>query len=371
MSRSRLQYSSVLPSWVEPPPTEPGSIDPLGYLGPSDRIAEQLLPGATVLTRRARYLSFLCWALRETDNEPSETDRWEIALSVGEHLRHGDDTECTYLGSRLLRGRALARGDRLPRRLHVQTARLQYSGLLRSCGLADDEGNVSHLGAEIADTFGRYMPRSIPKRVSGCDGLPCLSKIGDREASSLRRGFFETTDEAGRRLETFREVGTRNWRRVLQHGPAVLLRSYMGQPNPRAKSAAQLLHEAASLELESLPLTRLFLELYSNAGSLAGSVPRSGWYRVYQIRETSKEMLADVAGHLRRAAALGRAILMLSLPCLKAHVLHLHRVAKADAPWVDQDWRILRPGLKPQRLPGVHEYRLTAFASLLHDIGEI
>jgi hypothetical protein len=29
------------PSWVELPPVEPGSVDPLGYLAPSEQIAEQ------------------------------------------------------------------------------------------------------------------------------------------------------------------------------------------------------------------------------------------------------------------------------------------------------------------------------------------
>ncbi len=106
------------PSWVEPSPDEPGSTDPLGYQAEADRIAEELLPGVTVQTRRARYLSFLCWAMDHTGNKPAEIDRWEIALSTGEYLRPKCNATCSYLGSLLLKQRNHAPGDRVPVRLH-------------------------------------------------------------------------------------------------------------------------------------------------------------------------------------------------------------------------------------------------------------
>ena len=120
-----------LPSWVELPPSEPGSIDPLGYQAEVDRISDTILPGVTVLTRRARYLCFLCWAIKRTGNNPAEIDRWEIALSVGEFLRHQDGKECSYLGVGLLRQRNIKRGDIVPQKLHKLKARTSYSGLLR------------------------------------------------------------------------------------------------------------------------------------------------------------------------------------------------------------------------------------------------
>src|SRR5579862_1996916 len=152
--------TSSLPQWVDPPPSEPGSIDPLGYLAPSDRLAEALLPGMTVLTLRARYLSFLCWAIRETGNDAQQIDRWEVALSLGEHLRHQNGTcgRGGYLGSRIL---SSWHGRDIPRRLHVQTARILYAGLLRSSGLLDAHGSLTDLGTKVASAFGAHIPRSL------------------------------------------------------------------------------------------------------------------------------------------------------------------------------------------------------------------
>jgi hypothetical protein len=82
-------------------------------------------------------------------------------------------------------------------------------------------------------------------------------------------------------------------------------------------------------------------------------------------------MLGDLAAHLRKAESLGADIPRLTLPHLKQWLLHKHRKAKAEAAWVDEDWQVLRPGLQPQKMPGVHQYRLVAFASLLADLQEI
>lgn len=222
-------FTTEMPAWVEPSPAEPGSIDPLGYLARSESLAEQLLPGVTVATRRVRYLSFLCWAIRKTENDPRAIDRWEVALSMGEHSRHAGD-HCAYLGSRLLlQQRKWAGADPLPRRLHVQTARMLYAGLLRSCGLAHENGSLTltSIGERIADDFGRDIPRSMPKRVTGCYDMPCLSEIRSREASLLRRGFLDSGTDAEIRQRTKLEIGFRRTQRVRRHGAGWLLRQYL------------------------------------------------------------------------------------------------------------------------------------------------
>ena len=106
----------------------------------------------------------------------------------GQHRRHAG-SGCAYLGSRLFQQRKWVGADPLPRRLHVQTARLLYTGLLRSCGLAHENGTLTNIGERIAMNsdvrcrdqfpkdivivrdalpFGNQVPRSLPisKRAS-------------------------------------------------------------------------------------------------------------------------------------------------------------------------------------------------------------
>lgn len=117
-----------------------------------------------------------------------------------------------------------------------------------------------------------------------------------------------------------------------------------------------------------MPLTRLFLYCYKHEGRIIAKVPSVSIFRPYRVREPIAEMLGDVVAHLKRAAKLGEARLPHNVLDLSMEVLRRHREAKAEGPWVDEKWRVLRPGLHPQRLPGVHEYRLGAFASLLQDL---
>lgn len=365
--------SSALPFWVEPSPTEPGSIDPLGYLAQSDRIAEQLLPGVTVQTSRARYLSFLCWAIQKTGDDPNAIDRWEVALSVGEHRRHGNGEAelCKFFGSRLLKQRQLEDKDPLPKRLHVQTARLLYSGLLRSCGLYDGPAVLSELGKKLAEDFGRHMPRSLPSKVGRCDVMPCLSNISMREEKYLCDGLLQANADAERRAYSFSEIGRRAWKGVRNEGAAWLLAQYIKSPGRNASAPAVYLHEGAKLELQALPLTRLFLLLYQSRGKIRGQL-RPGSFRAFQIGASTEHLLADLAAHLRRAQALGEETPPLTLAGLKRWVLTRHRQeAKPEAPWVDENWHVLRPGLQPQHPPGIHGYRLEAFSSLMADLRKI
>ena len=185
------------PRWVESPPSEPGSIDPLGYRIQSDQIAEKLLPGLTVNTRRARYLSFLCWALDRFGPDPEEIDRWEVALSVGERLRHGSSNECSYRGVDRLSQLRLSPGDPVPPRLLQQSARVFYDALLSSAGFVDQSGELTDLGKRLAGEFGKTIgSKKRPRRVWGCAQLPCVSDLPNREARLIEKGLFLATPEA-------------------------------------------------------------------------------------------------------------------------------------------------------------------------------
>jgi hypothetical protein len=362
-----------LPSWVEPSVMEQGSIDPLGYLAPRERIAEELLPGMTVATLRARYLSFLCWAINKTGNKPSEIDRWEVALSIGEFLRHSnDDDNCKYLGINIIKRKNLKPGDSVPRYLHVQAARMLYSGLLASCEFVDSDGKLTEEGGRLAELFGSYMTRSLPAKVWKCAELPCLSDIRTKECKILRKALLgKGGGTAQKRLKTFEKIGVRKMRQVLRDGVARLLKSYLDTSINMNDSPAVLLRKAALLELEAVPLTHLFLELYKSAGTLKGCIPSTGKLSLFQIRaENKKSLLYDVGAHLRKAKKLGVNVPPLQFEVLKKEVLNKHRIAKADNPWVDNEWRVLRRGLAPEQ-SSIYSYRLPAFASLLSDIGEI
>lgn len=368
--RDRIASWSWRPSWVEASLDEPGSTDPLGYQTEADRIAEELLPGVTVQTRRARYLSFLCWAMDRTGNNPAEIDRWEIALSIGEYLHHKGNTTCSYLGILLLKQRNPDPGDRVPARLHQQTARALYSGLLRSCGLASEEGELTPLGKKLGWEFGKKMPGTRPKRVYGCANLPCVSAAGEVEKRWLRGALLEETEEAKLRTATLREVGIRLWKKTMGD-PTAILPDYLRPPARPAGREQLLLHKAAVLELTALPLTSLFLYLYRHEGAIRGPIPRSSKLGAYRVDPDPPGLLADVAAHLRRAAKLGGEQVPLSLAKIKSHLLDRHQRAKPDGQWVDGSWQVLRYGLAPQVSPDVHGYRLTAFVSLLRDVGAI
>src|SRR4051812_43086004 len=100
----------LVPSWVEPDPLKGRAVDALGLQATADQIAEQLLPGLSVLTNRARYFSLLAWARQACGrlHDEHRIHRLEVALAVREAMLHigsadGADAErCRFVGSRNL-----------------------------------------------------------------------------------------------------------------------------------------------------------------------------------------------------------------------------------------------------------------------------
>ena len=52
--------------WVLADPSRKRAVDPLGMGAQADQLADLLLPQLSVATTRARYFSFLCWAVRKS-----------------------------------------------------------------------------------------------------------------------------------------------------------------------------------------------------------------------------------------------------------------------------------------------------------------
>jgi len=362
------------PGWVSASAVEAGSIDPLGYQAQADAISESLLPGITVFTSRIRYLSFLCWALRTTGANRSLIDRWDVALSIGEYQRHDRSDRCKYPGVLLLEWRELNNGHPVPSRLHTPPVRQRYLGLARSCGFVDEEEECTASGEALAECFGNDAPGTLPRVVWACRKMPCLSLAGAWEKRRLRQGLLEDTEDAGRRELTLREIG----KRMIGHpGPeaaiVLVLRHYLR--SPAKTEVGLLLRRAAILEMEALPLTRLFYYLYRRGDHLAGKL-RLGQrlHEPYSIRSPNQDLdgfLRDIAAHLQCLTRLGGTEYPRNLEDLKKELLDRHYSAKPDGPWVDENWGQLRKNLALRGDPEIHGYRLSQFASLLRDLGEL
>jgi len=376
-SARNVSFLTSTPKWVVPPLGEPGSIDPLGYQAEADAIADRLLPGVTVVTRRARYLSFLVWAISENGDNPSEIDRWEVALSYGERLRHEyDGADCIYLGRRLMgqidEDGGLRPNNPVRNRLHKVTAYRIYRGLASSCGLIDENGELTENGQKLAGYFGRYVPHTKPALVRNCWNMPCISEIGRKEQKLLRHILLKAEGDAQHRRATYRQIGAPQWRRILREGsPRSLLRQYLRKSSRNDTQLVKDMKDAAKLELEALPLTALFLNFYKTKSSVPRRI-RTKSFEIYTVRPDPPALFSDVLGHLRRLSRLGGKKYPLDIHALRQIVLERHLEAKADAPWVNQgvgqSWRVMRYGLAPSAGPPIHAYRLTAFASLLRDI---
>ena len=170
------------------------------------------------------------------------------------------------------------------------------------------------------------------------------------------------------RLKTLREIKTTLLKRT-GGDPIKILEQYVKSPHRRASEEYRNLHKAAILELTALPLTKLFIHLYNNQGVIRGSIPPDSKLDLYRVNPQPPGLLSDLSAHLRLATKLGGEKFELSLPRIKSQILLKHQNAKPEGAWVDDLWRVIRHGLAPQNPPGIHGFRLAAFASLVRDIG--
>lgn len=373
-SPDAFSFSSQIPSWVSPPHVEPGSIDPLGYQTEVDAISNLILPGVTVYTTRIRYLSFLCWALRKTGGGEAPIYRWEIALSAGEYCRHQDPKECSYLGSHLLKERLPDPRGPLPNRLYTPSAKVRYMGLLRSSGLVDHKDELTELGEMVADAFGKGIPSRISKIFHKSRQMPCLSRAGAYELRWLRHALLESENEYSQaRFRTFKEIGKGLWRTTFEEGsPLPILKKYLSFQKNHTSEVARLFHKAAVLELEALPLTRLFHFMYRFGDRIKERIPAPRQlrkpYELPDLEEDAPSFFSSLSTHLHSAERMGRPHISQNFPDLKKFILDKHYRAKPDGQWVDENWEQRRRGLAKKSAGMIHGFRLVHFASLLRDL---
>lgn len=273
----------ILPNWVEPDPLRSRAVDALGLQAVADRLADRLLPGLSVLTTRARYFTFLCWARQKTGSDLNERaiHRFEVALAITEHELHGlaenpddGDNSCSFVGSRNIKGlydslkdSNLSRLD--PRSVYTTPAWRQYRPALVNLGLIEDNSrfSLSRAGEEAAKAFWkkvrykgpaiRRLPRSAclseiyaskeERRIlKNCLGLSVRRIPEDAQNPQYTRARFA-------RLPIVRRL-------VNDRGlyPERVLPQFESERCARAHEPVSILHAAAIWEYLSLGLNMIF-----------------------------------------------------------------------------------------------------------------
>jgi hypothetical protein len=152
----------------------------------ADRIADFLLPQLSVVRRRARYFSFLCWAVQKSGGDTGKMHRLEATLAVEEAKRHtADESEeaCPGVVGRTRAKRHLkAHNEKRParpERLYKNTAFAVYRPTLRGLGLLSDARcpALTEDGSRLAYLFKQARGRS----------RWCLSEISAAEQGLIKR----------------------------------------------------------------------------------------------------------------------------------------------------------------------------------------
>lgn len=417
----------VLPNWVEADPLRSRATDALGLQVVADRLADRLLPGLSVLTNRARYFTFLCWARNctGTDHDEHTIHRWEVALALAEAQLSNRDQEhekdCRFVGSRNAKRYVGHLPPSDPRNVYKVPAWRAYRASMIALGLVQDTPRfgLSDEGKEAARLFRvAVRPQGTPARP-----LPdsaCLSQVSRSERKLLRyllgisrRGRLDSDagDARTRRARFAREVRKIFWRdglspetvlpryeevraRALDEPAATLreaaiwerlslglnvifavwLRSIeAGRPSTVARDLAKLL----SIGTRSAPLAEVDLSDQEAALAKAVSCLRQAVRRRADLADRGVALTGDewfeLACHLVSAD---------HLPRNRAHdtverLLQKHLEAKGDEAWVRGHGSALELARDPATgwaVPSrvrLHGYRMGAFDNIARDLGGI
>lgn len=389
--------SDILLSWVLPDPNRERSVDPLGTGAFAERIADQLVPGFSGATTRARYLSLLCAAVRRASSASSPfkaIHHIEAEHAVLEAIHHRDEApqECPDVVGRR---RATAELKRLdwtrpgrPERLYKSTAFAQYRPLLRSLGFLVGR-SAPRLSAE-----GERLAASYP--LHGSAERRCLNAITRREQSQIygplgldgRASHADGSTQAVRRAtyEYLRRSPTFEARELLQ-GHARL--------SARAGRVGAVLHTGYAWETVSLGLLAgLSLLLQRGRLSVGAKELRQALSRRPAVPDLRDDLdPAKAADHsvallretLRVQGALpvnckpyveiGRTLVIERDPAaFLRRLVVLHQRSKGGEAWfqlvgdrVDE----LAPGKNLEFRLGARHYRLGAYVQFLRDLGKL
>lgn len=409
----RVTGSTFMTFWVERDPLEARSVDALGMGTIADRISDELLPGLSILTRRARYFSLLTWArsrIGSSQDVATAAHRWEATLSVAEHQWHksASDQRCSFLGKNKLAGRSdVAKPPSDPTSIYKVSAWSQYRASMVSLGLLDRAGTWRVVGDDacrLARAYSTTVRGARIDRPLPVDGILCAPPSSAERKLLLKALLYADCRFAERRRETLRAT-----RALLASGVAGVLeraRNASSRQPVRLVLAAARVWEHLSVGLHAIFLHALKLReggggLNTFAKQLDKAHPRKGVPLREVDTSADSDTLAHTArGHVRRARRLlawlpeaGRELVEREESSIHWAVarqvdkrelsgaellerLHLRHVdAKGDGAWIERTARgwMLRDDRRrelPQRAR-LHTYRLSAFASLMADLGQL
>lgn len=270
----RMSPDDIRLRWVQADPSIERAVDPLGMGAQADRIADFLLPQLSVTTSRARYLSFLCWAVRKSAGSLPMIHRLEAELALEEAQRHqGDSSDtCPGIVGRRTALKYLQKYDwkppKRPERLYKITAFATHRPTLRSLKLLTDSRSpeLTEEGGRLATLFEQSRGRK-PR---------CLGDISRAEISQIKAllGFdnrkqAEPSTPSGRRRATYDGV----WRKLQKGDSAFLLEQY-ARCSTRSSPVAAALHRAYVWEVLSCGLALALLRLLweRNLKTVAGEL---------------------------------------------------------------------------------------------------
>ena len=413
----KLAALRTLPSWVEPDPLRGRAVDALGLQSTADRIADEILPGMSVLTTRARYYALLAWARKVCGARADEhrIHRLEVALAVREsqlHTDEGDESsgdKCRFVGSRNLAGPRFGSPPQDPRDAYRVPVWRAYRASMRNLGLLDRDDGLTDEGVALAR---RFVAACRPRDASGRTMLPesaCLSAIRTREGALLeaalgirRKGKLaeDDTTAPARRAALEREL---RWLFDDGLSVSVVLAAYESRRTRTPTRTVAALREAAIWERLSVGLHALFLLWLHHIDKprtvvrLVRSARRSranNWNAIEGIA-IDEASAVHAVGSIRQALALrdrlpgdalphsdpstfelGEAVLSASTPVedVLATLESRHVQAKGDDAWLREGRRgkeLARDADDKWKLPTaatLHGYRLGAFGQILVDL---
>lgn len=400
------QTSSLQLFWVERDPDRERAVDALGLGAQSDRIADSLLPGISVSTRRVRYLSFFCWVLQKTEGERFRVHaihEFEARLAIREARTHAS-AEVDVCRNIVGRQRAWTyyehRGEwpTSPTALYKNMAFDDYRPLMRQLGLiaTGSRFELTDTGKHLGKLYGSAshgQPQCLSEistlergQVSGLLGLDFRVRAPDNAYADRRRATYVELDR--------RWVGIANG----EISPGAVLTTYAKARRP-APTASYLLHRAFVWEAISLGLTTTFAMLLSQARSSRPDVQRVvGALKGARKCRASCEDLAPidlddndtaakaVVAWLRKARELEPEGLSLERNAIdivnllvREHderrfvdaLLERHASKKLGDAWIashNGTLRITAPKKNLDLRPAPRTYRLDAFAQMLADL---
>ena len=411
-----ISLHRTLPAWVEADPLRSRAVDALGLQATSDRIANEILPGLSVATTRARYYALLAWARRVCGAHPDEDriHRLEVALAVREAKLHSDNSRngaerCRFVGinSNLGRFDAPPPDPRNAYRVPVWRA---YRASMRSLNLLDSNDELTDDGKALAS---RFVVACRPNDASGKSMLPasaCLSAMKSPEGALLEAalGVYKKGPplKGDRSPAAKRAALERELRHLYDNGfsLAEVLATYEVKTGRELPGTICALREAAVWERLSVGLNSTFLLWlhYIDRPSAARRIIREP----RRTRAVRSQPFADIrineeaAKHairsIRRALALrdrfahhgglsrcdprafelGEAVVS-SATSVEDVLMRLevwHLAAKGDDAWLrDGNYgkELARDADNKWKLPSVarlHSYRLGAFGQILTDL---